>query len=177
MINAAVNSPEAKELWAAPGWLPDEIGVIVEGGQFFCYEGEDLRLHLQRGIHYITVYELVGLVADINGGENQASHLVSLVNGMAPNLATMFPLTLEVAISARERQPDSQWHLFNDFLVRKVTKEDAIDFSPSWKVPSVLAYQIKTARNSVDDSWKEKLDTSLLYFECSLKYACGVPAF
>ncbi|KAH0559633.1 hypothetical protein GP486_003846 [Trichoglossum hirsutum] len=153
MINAAVNSPEAKELWAAPGWLPEEIGVIVEDGQFFCYEGEDLRLHLQRGIHYITVYELVGLVEDINSGENQASHLVSLVN---------------VAISARERQPDSQWHLFNDFLVRKVTKEEALEFSPSWKAPSVLAYQIKSASNAVDDSWKEHLDTSLLYLECSL---------
>jgi PAB-dependent poly(A)-specific ribonuclease subunit 2 len=172
MINAAVNSLEAKELWAAPGWLPEEIGVIVEGGQFFCYEGEDLRLHIQRGMHYITVYELVGLVADINSGENQTSHLVSLVNGMSPDLARLFPLTLEVAISARERQPDSQWHLFNDFLVRKVTKEEALEFSPPWKAPSVLAYQIKTASNAVDDSWKEKLDTSLLYFDYSLKYGC-----
>ena len=81
MINTALKSQEAQRLWSLPGWLPEEIGIIVEGGKFFCFEGEDLRLHLQRNMHVITVYELVGLVADINSGEHQKSHLVSLING------------------------------------------------------------------------------------------------
>lgn len=81
MLNAAINNPEAKQLWSTPGWLPDEIGVIVEQGQFFCYEGEDLKLHLQRGMHSITVYSLVGIAADVESGQHQKSHLVSLVNG------------------------------------------------------------------------------------------------
>lgn len=81
MINTALKSPEAQRLWSLPGWLPEEIGIIVEGGKFFCFEGEDLRLHLQRNMHVIIVYELVGLVADINSGEHQKSHLVSLING------------------------------------------------------------------------------------------------
>lgn len=81
MLNAAVNTAEASHFWAIPNWLPEEIGIIVEGGQLFCYEGQDLGLHLQRGQHQVTVYELVGVVADINSGEHQASHLVSLVNG------------------------------------------------------------------------------------------------
>lgn len=81
MINAAIHSPDHKQLWATPGWLPQEIGVIVVNGQFYCYEGQDLKLHLQRGVYDITVYELVGVVADINSGENQKSHLVSMING------------------------------------------------------------------------------------------------
>ena len=81
MINAAIHSMDHKQLWSTPGWLPQEIGVIVTGGQFYCYEGQDLKLHLQRGVYDITVYELVGVVADINSGENQKSHLVSLING------------------------------------------------------------------------------------------------
>ena len=81
MLNAALKTPESQKFWAIPGWLPERIGVIVENGKIFCFEGEDLRLHLQRGMHTITVYELVGIVADINGGEHQKSHLVSLING------------------------------------------------------------------------------------------------
>ena len=81
MLNAAINSPEAKQFWSTPGWLPHEIGVIVDQGQFFCYEGEDLKLHLQRGIHNINVYSLIGVAADIDSGHHQKSHLVSLVNG------------------------------------------------------------------------------------------------
>lgn len=80
VINAAVNTAESKQYWAKPGWLPEEIGVIIDNGKFFCFEGDDLRLHLQRGLHVVKVYELVGIVADISSGEHQKSHLVSLVN-------------------------------------------------------------------------------------------------
>jgi len=80
MLNAAI-TPEAKQHWGTPGWLPNEIGIIVEQGQFFCYEGEDLKLHLQRGTHTTTVYSLIGITADVDSGQHQKSHLVSLVNG------------------------------------------------------------------------------------------------
>lgn len=81
LLNAAVKSPEAKHLWGTPGWLPDEIGVIVEHGQFYCFEGEDLKLHLERGTHNVIVYSLTGLVCDVDSGQHQKSHLVSLING------------------------------------------------------------------------------------------------
>lgn len=81
MINAAIHSQDQKQLWSTPTWLPQEIGIIVSGGQFYCYEGQDLKLHLQRGVFDIHVYELVGFVADINSGDNQKSHLVSMING------------------------------------------------------------------------------------------------
>jgi PAB-dependent poly(A)-specific ribonuclease subunit 2 len=85
MLNAVINSPEAKQFWATPGWLPEEIGVITDRGEFFCYEGEDLRHHLLRGAHNITVYSLIGLAAEIESGQHQKSHLVSLVNGKFSN--------------------------------------------------------------------------------------------
>jgi hypothetical protein len=90
MLNAAINSPEAKQFWAVPGWLPEEIGIIIDQGQLYCYQGDDLKLHIQRGIHNIAVYSLIGLAADINSGQHQKSHLVSLVNGMCSSVLNMF---------------------------------------------------------------------------------------
>ena len=55
------------------------------------------------------------------------------------------------------------WHLFNDFLVRQTTGEDAVRFDATWKLPSVLAYQAKSASQVIDDSWKENLDPALLF--------------
>lgn len=81
MLNAAITSPEAKQIWGTPGWLPDEIGIIIDQGQFFCYEGDDLKFHLQRATHKVTVYSLIGIAADIDSGQHQKSHLVSMVNG------------------------------------------------------------------------------------------------
>lgn len=74
-----------------------------------------------------------------------------------------------MGLSSAEPALESEWHLFNDFLVRKVQKDDALKFSPSWKMPSILAYQVQSANNSVDDSWKENLDTTLLYYDWSIK--------
>jgi PAB-dependent poly(A)-specific ribonuclease subunit 2 len=81
MINSSIHSTEAKQTWAIPNWLPQEIGIIVDQGQFFCYQDQDLKLHVQRGVYNIQIYELVGVVCDIATGENQKSHLVSLING------------------------------------------------------------------------------------------------
>lgn len=154
VLNAAVHNADAKQLWAKPRWLPQEIGIVVDQGQFYCYEGQDLNFHLRRGAFNIVVYELVGVVADISAGESQKSHLVSLVN---------------VAISSREKQSENQWHLLNDFLVRRTPDEEALRFDPNWKLPSVLTYQVKSARNRIDDTWKDNLDTTLLYRKWSLQ--------
>jgi PAB-dependent poly(A)-specific ribonuclease subunit 2 len=148
MLNTAIQSHEAKLLWSIPNWLPQEIGIIVDQGQFYCFEGQDLKLHLQRGVFDIMVYELIGVVADINSGEHQKPHLVATIN---------------TGPSSRDADADDKWHLFNDFLVRPIPKEEALRFEPSWKLPSVLTFQAKAARNKIDDSWKDSLDTSILY--------------
>ena len=66
---------------------------------------------------------------------------------------------------------ENQWHLFNDFLVRHIPQHEALRFSATWKLPTVLAYQLKGARHYVDDNWKDCLDTRCLYIENSMKYA------
>lgn len=154
MLNAALNNPHYRQLWATPGWLPEEVGIVVDNGQVQCFEGEDLRTRVQNGTPGLTVYELVGLVAEIDITEHHKPHLVSFIN---------------VSISAREPEDKSRWHLFNDFLVTEVSRDEALKFSEPWKVPCVLAYQAKHARHKVDDSWKEGLDTSLLFHEWSMK--------
>ncbi|POR34438.1 PAB-dependent poly(A)-specific ribonuclease subunit PAN2 [Tolypocladium paradoxum] len=141
MLNTAITGPDHRMLWSTPGWLPEEIGIIVDQGQFYCYEGEDLKLHLQRGMHSITVYSLIGMAINIENGQTQKPHLVAM----------------------HEAPGQSQWHLFNDFLVRSVSAEEALTFNTTWKVPSVVAFQVKHANNKIDDEWKNHLDTSILY--------------
>lgn len=56
-----------------------------------------------------------------------------------------------------------QWHVFNDFYVKPVSAEEALTFNPTWKMPSVIAYQVKSANNCIDTEWKKDLDAGLLY--------------
>lgn len=70
-----------------------------------------------------------------------------------------------VAHAEQEAPGQSQWHLFNDFLVRSVSTDEALTFNTSWKVPSVVSFQIKEANNKIDSTWKHQLDTSILYHD------------
>ncbi|KAE9964692.1 hypothetical protein EG327_000795 [Venturia inaequalis] len=110
--------------------------------------GQDMEFHQARNRYGMQVYELVGVVADINSGENQKPHLVSMIN---------------VAASSPDRTATDQWHLFNDFLVTPITKEEALRFDPAWKLPSVITYQLKEMNHVVDDSWMNNLDASILH--------------
>lgn len=153
LLNAALTNPICRRLWAIPGWLPDAVGVIVDNGQVMCFEGEDLRLRIQNNTPGLLVYDLVGLVSEIDIQEHQKPHLVSFIN---------------VSVSDREPQDRSRWHLFNDFLVTEVDRDEALRFTQPWKQPCVLAFQVRDARHAVDDSWKNSLDTTLLFREWSL---------
>lgn len=75
-----------------------------------------------------------------------------------------------VAHSSPVASPQSQWYLFNDFLVQPVTASEALSFNTSWKTPSVITYQIKRANNVMDNTWKQQLDTSLLYMDHRYDY-------
>lgn len=153
VLNAALTNPICRRLWAVPGWLPDTVGIIIENGQIMCFEGDDLRLRMQNNTPNLLIYDLVGLVAEIDVPEHQKAHLVSFIN---------------VSLSERESQERSRWHLFNDFLVTEVDRDEALRFTQPWKQPCVLAFQVRDARHSVDDSWKNALDTTLLFREWSL---------
>lgn len=154
IINAALNNPICRRLWTIPGWLPEAVGISLKGGQTFCFEGEDLRMQIEANAPGLVVYDLVGLVSEIDIPEHQKPHLVSFIN---------------VSISSREPESRNRWHLFNDFLVTEVDKDEALRFNQPWKTPCVLAYQVRDARHAVDDSWKDFLEPTLLFREWSLK--------
>lgn len=170
MINTGLDkNPHNKQFWARPGWLPQEIGITIEGGNMRVLEGDSLqpfRYHMST-----VVFELVGLVADVTSADQQESHLVSVVNGnlRVPQFEDSRLTTPLVAISEPSPREDSnQWHLFNDFLVRKIEQDEALEVTP-WKTPVILTYQVRNARHNIDDSWKDSLDLSCLYFDGSLK--------
>ena len=168
LLNAAINGhEEAKRYWSYPGWLPSQIGLIVNpsDGQFFCYEGEDLRLHQQRGRHEMKVYELVGMVAEVASGVGQASHLVSMIDVSISTPSSSNITGTDDAPSP----PMSNWHLFNDFLVKPITSIEALTFHPTtWKSPCILAFQTVTAHGVIDSSWRTNLESSLLYSDYCL---------
>lgn len=163
---------EHRRLWATPGWLPEEIGIIVANGEFFCYEGDELKSLLdrqQRGQfqHRMMVYSLTAIAIDIDTGHKE-THLVTMANGTNPPFVFCALLRLIgfiVAHSADEPPGKSQWHLFNDFHVVPVAREEALTFNASWKLPAVLTFQLKDANNTIDHSWRDKLDTSVLYYD------------
>ncbi|KMQ44590.1 PAB-dependent poly(A)-specific ribonuclease subunit pan2 [Trichophyton rubrum] len=153
MINAAINNPVCRQFWSIPGWLPEEVGIITDGKQMRCFEGAELQAQKREKTPNLLVYQLVGLVAEIDVVEQKKPHLVSFI---------------DVAISATTPTEESKWHLFNDFLVTEVDKNEVLSFKQPWKQPCVLSYQISTARHGVDDSWKNALDTTLLFYEWSM---------
>lgn len=118
MLNTAITNQEQRALWSTPGWLPEEIGIIVEREQFFCYEGEDLKLHLQRGMHNIKVYSLTGMAINIESGQTQKSHLVSMVNGKPSNFCRCLYMI-----------DNRQWHMRNQMHQQKA---DGTCSTTSW---------------------------------------------
>ncbi|KAK6354956.1 poly(A)-specific ribonuclease [Orbilia brochopaga] len=152
MFNAAAVTQEAKMYWAEKNWLPREIGIVVQDKKFLCYQGAELNRIKERNPN-VVVYELVGLVAEITGEADSAPHLVGMI---------------DVSYSSVEGRRESSWHLFNDFLVRPVSQSEAMNFAPSWKLPSILCFQQKAAANAIDNSWKQSIDTGLLFKDIPL---------
>lgn len=80
MNATATPSLDAKQFWSNNTFLPEEIGIIMQEDQFFCYQGEDLK-RLLKNQQRVEVYELVGFVAEIRADEERNTHLVSFING------------------------------------------------------------------------------------------------
>lgn len=93
--------------------------------------------------------------------------MVSITSlGFSEHVLTDIP----VAVSDSDRQQQqSQWHLFNDFMVGPVSQQEALSFASPWKTPVLLVYQLQSARHNVDNSWKDSLDINSLYYNGSMK--------
>lgn len=135
-INTAVHTPDHVEIWldkpsrtgmATHRFLQPAIAVSPNGDRII-----PLSKHTAQEADMVT-YELRAMVVQIQA-EDDPAHLVSLVKGeptrrrLNANMADSHK-TVDRAITA-----DSQWHLFNDFLVKPVSEEEALSFAGSWKV-------------------------------------------
>ncbi|KAK4051846.1 poly(A)-specific ribonuclease [Microbotryomycetes sp. JL201] len=90
------------------------------------------------------VYELRAMVAQIQP-EDDPSHLVALAQVNSGESA------------------EASWHLFNDFLVRPVSEDEALSFPGTWKIPAVLFYERKDSGDIIDfSSLPHKGDPSIL---------------
>jgi PAB-dependent poly(A)-specific ribonuclease subunit 2 len=157
MINAALTNPAMRCLWETPGWLPTEIGILLQDGDVYCFEGADLNLQIRHRTPNLLLYDLVGFVAEIDAIKLQRPHLVSFID---VDISSRMP---------RDREGRSaDWHLFNDFLVSPVSVQEALLFKQGFKMPSLLAYQVRSAYGAIDDSWKEGLDSVLLFHQYSI---------
>ena len=145
----------SQDYWSTAGWLPDEIGLTLNNKLLNVWQGEHLKRVAKRSNDQadLRIYELVGFVAEVREEEERRKHMVAFVN---------------VALSRDGREDEDgdgdgggeddgssdatsgadepNWHVFNDFLVRPVTRDEALDFSPKWKMPAVLCYQLKSTR-------------------------------
>jgi len=81
------------------------------------------------------------------------------------NIQRLTFIRVPVALSQFKNRDQSRWHLFNDFSVYPISRDEALDFSPTWKMPSVICFQRKAEGNIFENSWREHMDTSLLHYE------------
>ncbi|KAF7970658.1 hypothetical protein HWV62_23300 [Athelia sp. TMB] len=102
----------------------------------------------------IAVYMLRAMIIQITTKEKR-SHLVAIVR--VPEAEDRADLS-------------SPWFVFNDFVVRNVSEEDALSFAGNWKVPAVLYLErIDENRQVVDLSrLPSEIDLSILSRDTSI---------
>lgn len=65
------------------------------------------------------------------------SHLVAIIKGPSDNRcrsSSDVPLVPEAEIRGTQSSP---WFVFNDFVVRNISEEEALSFPDKWKVGSI----------------------------------------
>lgn len=63
------------------------------------------------------------------------SHLVSIVKGESFFIPWfIFQLTFMVPVPEAEDGDNSPWFVFNDFVVRNISEDEALSFPDKWKV-------------------------------------------
>ncbi|KAH3670989.1 hypothetical protein OGAPHI_000700 [Ogataea philodendri] len=87
----------------------------------------------------LAKYELVGFVAQITSRDS-TNHLVTLV-----------------------KLPSGEWLLLNDFLVTKISTEEALNLTYWWKRPVTVVYRQQDGTGFDYDGWKSVIDDSILY--------------
>ncbi|OJA15705.1 hypothetical protein AZE42_08691 [Rhizopogon vesiculosus] len=100
-----------------------------------------------------VVYELKAMVVQIMT-KARRSHLVAIV---------------KVPEAEGQSNLKSPWFLFNDFVVRNISEEEALSFPSTWKVPAVLYFERIDVRQQLDYSGlPQQLDPSILSLDTSI---------
>ncbi|KAG1748914.1 PAB-dependent poly-A-specific ribonuclease subunit PAN2 [Suillus paluster] len=100
-----------------------------------------------------VVYALRAMVVQIMTKERH-SHLVAIV---------------KVPEAEGQSNLKSAWFLFNDFVVRNISEEEALSFPSTWKVPAILYLERVDVREQLDYSGlPAQLDPSILSLDTSI---------
>ncbi|KAF8078063.1 ubiquitin carboxyl-terminal hydrolase-domain-containing protein [Lyophyllum atratum] len=62
----------------------------------------------------------------------------------------------------------SPWFLFNDFVVRNISEEEALSFPDKWKVPAIIYYERVDLRDLDYTDLPSKIDESILSHDTSI---------
>ncbi|KAF8305548.1 PAB-dependent poly-A-specific ribonuclease subunit PAN2 [Clavulina sp. PMI_390] len=144
-VNAAVANEEHFRCW-----IDGHSSRFLQPSVTLSMRDPDGGLEL--GSDESVTYDLRGYVAEIRVGKIR--HLVSVINSKE-----QAPLEDE----------DSGWHLFNDFLVRKIPQDEALSFPGHWKVPCILYYERRDTLSVLDYAQlPQTLDPSILTQRISL---------
>ncbi|GAA6005194.1 hypothetical protein JCM11491_002615 [Sporobolomyces phaffii] len=151
VFNAGVRTAEELELWMdkrtnggdRKRWLRSKfsLGRGPNGEPIVGDTGKKAKSKAKDAVEY----ELRAMVVQIQA-EGDAPHLVALAR-VAPEGSSAAP----------------SWHLFNDFLVRPISEQEALSFSGDWKIPAVLFYERTDSKDILDfSSLPLKGDPSIL---------------
>ncbi|CCG81195.1 PAB-dependent poly(A)-specific ribonuclease subunit pan2 [Taphrina deformans PYCC 5710] len=109
-------------------------------------QGRDLEKRMSDG--RVQHYILRGTVNEIRFDQDEA-HMVTFIRA--------------------EDSEESPWLLFNDFLVKEVTAEEALTYPGPWKVPAVLSYErINETSSRATETADSTIDMSIIYRDLSV---------
>lgn len=137
-------------------WVPERFGVYINGTEIVLKalpRGKEIPPEFNQSPKMCAIYELSSIILQINADEDE-SHLVAQV---------------KVPDVEREMDDKSPWYLFNDFLVRRIRKEEVLSFKGTWKTPCVLQYRRVDSDEILDfSSLPSEVDYSLLFEDRSI---------
>lgn len=128
-INCSVLSAEQLRHWLlgtqGASYVPPHISIRQQDDNLDIREiREHSQLEQERG-EGSTIYTLRSIVAQVQA-DKDVPHLIALV---------------KIQDADKDKNSEESWYLFNDFLVRPVSQEEALSFPGAWKVPAVLMWE------------------------------------
>jgi PAB-dependent poly(A)-specific ribonuclease subunit 2 len=128
-VNCAVNTGEQLRFWmdganSTRSYLPTMISMNVNGDDVSIREVRQAEQQEEETKRGSAIYMLRSMVVQVQADQD-IPHLIAIVN-MGPS---------------EDKDGKNQWYLFNDFLVRPLSAQEALSFPASWKVPAVLLWE------------------------------------